>query len=97
MQRNASMVAKNLKGKNLLTSPVSFVSTANSSIFTGGNTIFCDVDPLTANLSISEIKKIIKHACGVAASTISTGFYRASGVGMGMGTPPLHTVLPVAR
>lgn len=56
----ASMVAKNLKGKNLLTSPVSFVSTANSSIFTGGNTIFCDVDPLTANLSISEIKKIYK-------------------------------------
>ena len=56
----ASMVAKNFKGKNLLTSPISFVSTANSSIFTGGNTIFCDVDPLTANLSINEIKTYIK-------------------------------------
>lgn len=56
----ASMVAKNFKGKNLLTSPISFVSTANSSLFIGGNTIFCDIDPLTANLSLNEIRKLSK-------------------------------------
>ena len=56
----AAIVAKNLKKGSLLTSPISFVSTANSSIFTGGKTIFADIDKDTANLSAEEVKKLLK-------------------------------------
>jgi len=56
----ASIISTNLNGKNLLTSPISFVSTANSSLFNGGNTFFADIDSDTANISVDEIKRLSK-------------------------------------
>ena len=44
----------------MLTSPISFVSTANSSIFTGGDVIFADIESDTGNISIDNINKILK-------------------------------------
>jgi len=57
-----SAIVSNLKkNKTLLTSPITFVSTANSSLFCGGKTIFADVDS-KINISTEEVNKICsKH------------------------------------
>ena len=55
----ASIVANLKKGKKLLTSPITFVSTANASLFCGANTVFADIDNLTINISIKNIEKIV--------------------------------------
>ncbi len=55
----ASIVSKMNKGKVLLTSPITFASTANSSLFCGGETIFADIDESTINISIDNIKNVI--------------------------------------
>ena len=58
----ASIVAKMDKGKVLLTSPITFVATANSSLFCGAETIFADIDSSTINISIDSINEVIsKH------------------------------------
>ena len=69
----AAIVAKKLKKGSLLTSPISFVSTANSSIFTGGKTIFADIEQDTANISIQEIKKILKKEMVGSISPVHFG------------------------
>jgi len=53
----AAMVSKMQKGKTLLTSPITFVSTANSSIFCGAKTIFADVDN-NINISVKDVDLI---------------------------------------
>ena len=55
----ASIVSQMNEGKVLLTSPITFVSTANSSLFCGAETIFADIDSSTINISIDNIKKVI--------------------------------------
>ena len=55
----ASIVSKMSKGKKLLTSPITFVATANSSLYCGAETIFADVDSSTINISAENIKKVI--------------------------------------
>ena len=55
----ASIVSNLKKGKNLLTSPITFVSTANSALFCGAETVFADIDKSTINLSPDMIKKVI--------------------------------------
>ena len=56
----ASIISGLSKGKKLLTSPITFCSTANSSLFCGGDTIFADIDSSTINLSVDAIKKIVR-------------------------------------
>ena len=56
----ASIVSGICKGKKLLTSPITFCSTANSSLFCGGDTIFADIDSSTINMSVEAIKKNIR-------------------------------------
>jgi len=56
----ASIVSKIKKGKKLLTSPITFVSTANSSLFCRGEVVFADIDKSTINISLDSIEKIIK-------------------------------------
>ncbi len=55
----ASIVSNLKRGKNLLTSPITFVSTANSSLFCGAKTIFADIDESTINISVDSIRRII--------------------------------------
>ena len=55
----ASIVSKMNKGKVLLTSPITFVATANSSLFCGGETIFADIESSTINISVDSIKSVI--------------------------------------
>ena len=56
----ASIASGLSKGKKLLTTPITFCSTANSSLFCGAKTVFGDIDSETINLSIGSIKNIIK-------------------------------------
>ena len=53
----AAIISNIKKGKTLLTSPITFVSTANSSLFCGGKTIFADTDS-KINISTEEVSKI---------------------------------------
>jgi len=55
----AAIVSGMKKGKNLLTSPITFVSTANSALLCGAKTLFADIDVNTVNLSTSSIKSIV--------------------------------------
>jgi perosamine synthetase len=55
-----SLIAAGIQGKNALTTPASYIATANAAIHAGGKPIFCDIDPKTNNISPSEIAKTIK-------------------------------------
>ena len=57
-----SYLALGLKpGSSILTSPITFVSTANAAYFCGGNVRFADIDPTTINMGFSSMKKAIQQ------------------------------------
>lgn len=39
-------------GDEMLTTPLSFVASANCALFVGARPVFCDIDPVTANLDV---------------------------------------------
>lgn len=47
------------KGDEVVTSPNTFLSTANSILYSGGKVVFADIDPKTANIDPEQIKKQI--------------------------------------
>ena len=47
------------QGKSVLTSPITFVSTANAGYFCGGHVQFADIDPLTANIALDSVKSAL--------------------------------------
>jgi len=47
------------KGDEVITTPMSWVSTANVILYCGAKVVFADVDPLTGILDINEVKKKI--------------------------------------
>ena len=49
------------KFENIVTSPITFASTANAILHSGKKPIFCDVDVKDANISITSLKKILKN------------------------------------
>ena len=52
-----------MENTKVLTSPISFVATSNSIIYSGGTPIFCDIDEKTFNISSFEIENLIaKHS-----------------------------------
>ena len=56
------------EGDEVITSPVSFVSTANCFIFEGGRPVFADVDPRTLNLDPEAVEAAItEHTRGIVA------------------------------
>src|ERR687896_219418 len=46
-------------GDEVITSPISFVSTANCFIFEGGRPVFADVDPDTLNLDPAAVESAV--------------------------------------
>jgi UDP-4-amino-4,6-dideoxy-N-acetyl-beta-L-altrosamine transaminase len=48
------------KGDTILTSPITFVATANAALMCGANVVFSDVDPLTGMLTPQNIEKELK-------------------------------------
>lgn len=49
------------QGHSVLTSPITFVSTANAGFFCGGHVQFADIDPLTANIALDSVKLAIEQ------------------------------------
>ena len=54
-------------GDSIVTSPITFVATSNSSLYLGARPIFCDIDPCTINLSTSHLLEIIETNDSVKA------------------------------
>lgn len=62
----ACLAAGIKKGDEVITSPITFVASANCALYCGGKTIFADIYPKTYNISAHEIdKKITKKTKAV--------------------------------
>lgn len=46
-------------GKALVTSPITFVASANAALYAGGRVVFADIDPATINMSPDTLKKML--------------------------------------
>ncbi len=48
-------------GKTLITSPITFVSSANAGLYAGGQVAFADIDPTTVNMSPASLKLTLER------------------------------------
>ena len=63
------------KGSKVITSPISFVASANSIIYAGQEPIFIDVDPYTGNISVEKLQEAIgKHQIKTVVPVHYAGF-----------------------
>jgi len=46
-------------GTALVTSPITFVASANAALYVGGEALFADIDPVTVNLSPESLSKLL--------------------------------------
>ena len=56
----AALAAGMGPNKALITSPITFVASANAALYSGGRPIFADIDPETINLSPERLEKTLK-------------------------------------
>lgn len=47
-------------GSTLVTSPITFVASANAGLYVGAKVVFADVDPLTINMSPAALEEVLK-------------------------------------
>ena len=52
------------EGDVVMTSPLTFLATANAARFTGANVAFCDIDPKTFNLDPGRLETVLKTVKG---------------------------------
>lgn len=62
-----ALVAGISPGKSLVTSPITFVATANAALYAGGEVLFADVDPETINLSSEALSTVVHINSNVQA------------------------------
>ena len=55
----AAVVAGVGPGKTLITSPITFVASANAGLYAGGNVAFADIDPATINMSPTALQSTL--------------------------------------
>jgi dTDP-4-amino-4,6-dideoxygalactose transaminase len=63
----------NLKGKEVITSPMTFVATASTAVLQGANIKFCDVEAVTGNINPDEIGSLITSKTAVVTSVAYAG------------------------
>lgn len=63
----AAIVAEVVPGTKLVTSPITFVASANAGLYVGGDVIFADVDPNTINMSPLSLSKVLEENKNVKA------------------------------
>ena len=56
----STMVAGAGPGSTLVTSPITFVASANAGLYVGAKVAFADVDPLTINMSPASLEEVLK-------------------------------------
>ncbi len=54
-------------GRSLITSPITFVASANAGLYAGGGVAFADIDPQTINMSPDSLKAALKTTPDVRA------------------------------
>ncbi|MFC1501388.1 DegT/DnrJ/EryC1/StrS family aminotransferase [Elusimicrobiota bacterium] len=65
---HAALLACGIKrGDKVITTPFSFIATANSILFCGAIPVFADIDPKTYNLSPEAVEKILKTDTSIKA------------------------------
>jgi len=65
---HAALLACGIKpGDKVLTTPFSFIATANSILFCNAKPVFADIDPQTYNLSPAETERILKKEKNIKA------------------------------
>lgn len=57
----AAIVAGVAPGKTLITSPITFVASANAGLYTGGQVAFADIDPTTVNMSPESLQLALER------------------------------------
>ena len=57
-------------GDKVVTTPFSFIATANSILFCGAKPVFADIDPETYNINPLELEKVLKREKNVKAVLI---------------------------
>lgn len=57
-------------GDKVLTTPFSFIATANSILFCGAQPVFCDIDEDTFNISAASIRRTLEREKGIKALLI---------------------------
>jgi len=63
------------KGSKVITSPISFVASANSIIYAGQEPIFIDIDPYTGNISVEKLQEAVgKHQIKTVVPVHYAGF-----------------------
>ena len=62
----ASLAAGMGPGRTLITSPITFVASANAALYCGGKAAFADIDPDTANLSAGSLAETARRHQGVS-------------------------------
>jgi dTDP-4-amino-4,6-dideoxygalactose transaminase len=63
----------NLKGKEVITSPMTFVATASTAVLQGANIKFCDVEAVTGNINPDEIRSLVNSKTAVVTSVAYAG------------------------
>ncbi|MDR2406061.1 MAG: DegT/DnrJ/EryC1/StrS aminotransferase family protein [Deltaproteobacteria bacterium] len=51
------------EGDGVITSPLTFVSTAHAIVYTGATPFFCDIDPQNGNIDPRKILRFLKYEC----------------------------------
>jgi perosamine synthetase len=64
-------------GDKVLTTPFSFIATANSIIYTGAFPVFADIDPATFNIELENAETVLKGTAGIKAILIVHLFGRS--------------------
>jgi perosamine synthetase len=54
-------------GTSLITSPITFVASANAALYAGGRVVFADIDPDTINMSSAALKEALANNLDVRA------------------------------
>src|SRR5688500_4723211 len=63
----AAIAAGVKHGNALVTSPITFVATANAALYAGGRPLFADVDPSTVNVSADSLRDVLRKNSNVRA------------------------------
>ena len=86
----AAIVAGVVPGNTLITSPITFVASANAGIYAGGDVGFADVDPNTINMSPLSLKEALQKHPNTKA-VIPVHF-----AGLPCDMPAIHTLADTA-
>jgi perosamine synthetase len=63
----AALAAGVSPGTSLVTSPITFVASANAARYCGGNVLFADIDPETINMSPAALREVLSRNSNVKA------------------------------